>query len=226
MLDNIKKIDGKPVLVQDDGTKILLAQRDIASIIAHYDGGIRYTDNLIQGFFDQLKQMGLYDNSIIIVLAGHGESLADDLARTETSSGRLFGHGQVYSELVHVPLLVKYPGVKPGRVSSQVQLIDLFPTILDLLSIPQDRQVKANIQGKSMLPLLEEKQKGDLAPYAFGEGEGGALRFVRTPSWKLIVRNENMFELYNLSKDPGETVSVFQEHPDFAEQLKGILAKQ
>ena len=226
ILDNIKKINGKPVLVQDDGTKIPLAQRDIDNIIAHYDGGIRYTDDLIQGFFDKLKQMGLYDNSIIIVLSGHGESLGDVLKRTHPSTENLnvIGHGQVYDEVIRVPLIIKYPNVTPRHIASQVQLIDLFPTILDLLNISQDRQVKANIQGKSMLPLLRGKQKCD--PYAFGEGEAGTLRFVRTPFWKLIVRGENMFELYHLGDDKGEVTSVFFGHPDIVEQLQEVLAKQ
>ncbi|MDO8470453.1 MAG: sulfatase-like hydrolase/transferase [bacterium] len=228
ILDNIKKIDGKPVLVQDDGIEVPLTQQDIDYIIAQYDGGIRYTDDLIQGFFDKLKQMGLYDNSIIIVLAGHGESLGDILKRAHPSTDNLnvVGHGQVYDEVVRVPLIIKYPDLAPKRVSSQVQLIDLFPTILDFLNIPQDRQVKANIQGKSMLPFLEGKQKGDIDPYAFGEGEGGALRFVRTPFWKLIVRGENMFELYRLRDDPGEMTSVFFGHPDIVEQFQEVLAKQ
>ncbi|MDZ4231874.1 MAG: sulfatase, partial [Candidatus Pacearchaeota archaeon] len=223
ILDNIKKINGKPVLVEDDGNETPLTQEDIEYIIARYDGGIRYTDDLIGGFFDQLQQMGLYDDSLIIVLAGHGESLGDDLARqAEPSSSRLFGHGQVYDELIRAPLLIKVPGFEPARISSSVQLIDLFPTILDFLGIPQSRELKNNIQGTSMLPLLEGEQERDLDPYAFGEGVGekGNQRYVRTSSWKLIVRGESASELYDLQSDPGETVNVIGERQEIAGMMK------
>ncbi|MDP3901019.1 MAG: sulfatase, partial [bacterium] len=143
VLQKIMKLNGKPVLVEDDGSSAPLTQEDVEYIIASYDGGVRHTDNLIGGFFGQLKQMGLYEDSIIIVLAGHGESLGDDLARqAEPSSSRLFGHGQVYDELIRAPLLIKVPGLEPARISSSVQLIDLFPTILDFLGIPQSRELK------------------------------------------------------------------------------------
>ncbi|MDP3900800.1 MAG: sulfatase [bacterium] len=228
VLDNIKKLNGAPVLVEDNGTRIPLTQEDIEYIVASYDGGVRYTDNLIAGFFDELKQLGLFDNSIIIVLAGHGESLGDILKRSHPSTDGLnvIGHGQVYDELVRAPLLMKVPGFESSRVSSQVQLIDLFPTILDFLKIPQSRQVRANIQGESLLPLLKGEQEENPDSYAFGEGEGGALRFVRTPFWKLIVRGENMFELYHLQEDSGETTSMYLGQSDVVGQLQDVLANQ
>ncbi|MDP2735803.1 MAG: DUF4976 domain-containing protein, partial [bacterium] len=77
-------------------------------------------------------------------------------------------------------------------------------------------------QGTSMLPLLEGEQERDLDPYAFGEGVGekGNQRYVRTPLWKLIVRGENMFELYDLKSDPGETTNVIGERQEIAGMMK------
>lgn len=218
ILHNIKKLDNKPYLVQDDGTKILLTQRDIDHIIAHYDGGIRYTDNLIQGFFDRLKQLGLYDNSIVVVFGDHGESIGDDLTRkAEQLDVRMVGHVKVYDELVRVPLLMKAPGLKPGRISSQVQLIDLFPTILDFLNIPQSKDVKNQLQGKSLVSVIEGKESEQ---FAYGESHKNAgLSFVRTLKWKLIYQKENGFQLYDLENDPRETRDVFEEYPDVADSL-------
>lgn len=218
ILLNIEKLDNKPYLVQDDGTKVLLTQRDIDHIIAHYDGGIRYTDNLIQGFFDRLKQLGLYDNSIIVVFGDHGESVGDDLTRkAEQLDVRLVGHVKVYDELVRVPLLIKAPGLKPGRISSQVQLIDLFPTILDFLNIPQNKEIRNEIQGKSLVSVSENKESEQ---FAYGESHKNVgLSFIRTLKWKLIHQKENGFQLYDLENDPGETRDVAEEHPDVTSSL-------
>ncbi len=221
ILNSIQKIDGKPYLVQNDGTKILLSQRDIDNIVAHYDGGIRYTDDLIQGFFNQLKQMGLYDNSIIIVSSNHGEGLADNMARIEQPTDKLVGHFEVYDETSRIPLIIKVPGLAPSRVSSQVQLIDVFPTILDFLNIPQNAQVKANIQGQSLIPVIEGKTQEQ---FAYGElGKVRELSFVRTLQWKLIRKGVNEYFLYNLQDDPKETKNLIDSYADVANSLKKNL---
>ncbi|MDO8470452.1 MAG: DUF4976 domain-containing protein, partial [bacterium] len=106
-------------------------------------------------------------------------------------------------------------------VSSQVQLIDLFPTILDFLNISQDSQVKANIQGKSIVPIIEGEESEE---FAYGEmGKRGGLNFVRTSEWKLIREGENTFQLYNLRDDPKETKNVIAEYHDIADRLKKNL---
>lgn len=223
-LQNVKKLDGKPYLVQDDGSQIPLTQRDIDHIISHYDGGIRYTDDLMQGFFDRLKEIGLYDNSIIVVFGDHGESIGDDLPRAEEpTGGRLVGHFKLYDELVRVPLMIRAPGLKPGRISSQVQLIDLFPTILDFLKIPQSKEIRNELQGRSLTPIIKGKEFESLA---YGEmNQGIGEQFVRTLAWKLIRRGEDTFLLYNLKNDPGETRNVVEENPEVADFLNKSLVE-
>ncbi len=222
ILGSIKKLDGKPYLVQDDGSKILLTQQDIDHIVAHYDGGIRYTDDLIQKFFDRLKEMGLYDNSIIVVFGDHGESIGDDLTRAEILTTRLIGHFKVYDELVRVPLLIKAPGLNPGRISSQVQLIDLFPTILDFLNISQNKEIREELQGRSLTPIIDGKEFESLT-YGSIDQNGGHISFVRTLKWKLIREGENVFQLYDLENDPRETKNVIDEYTDVANFLEKNL---
>ncbi|MDP2735474.1 MAG: sulfatase-like hydrolase/transferase, partial [bacterium] len=221
ILEKIKKIAGKPFLVLEDET-ISLTQRDLDHIVAHYDDGVLAADNLIQGFLDQLKQMGLYDNSVIIVFAGHGESLGDAMARSVQNTD-LFTRGALGEELIHVPLLIQYPGLRGSRVSSSVQLIDLFPSILDFLNIPLVDSVRAGIQGQSFFPLMLGTANAPVDEYAFGGGNGEI--FARSTGWKLITNDRVVFDLYDLRKDPAESVNVVEQYPEVASVLQEKLSE-
>ncbi|MCH7828658.1 sulfatase [Patescibacteria group bacterium] len=218
ILYSIKNINHNPVLSWNDKV-IPLEQRDIDHVIAHYDGGILYTDSLLEEFFDTLKEMGVYDNSIIIVLSDHGEMLVDSLRREKDENDRLFGHGRLYEEVIHVPLFIKHPDFEGQRISTQVQLIDIFPTILDFLHIPISEEIKQRIQGKSLVPLIEDRADEHFNEYVFGQADGHQPVFIRTVQWKLMV-SEGYFELYNLQDDPKETQNVIDQYPDVAEKLK------
>jgi choline-sulfatase len=124
---------------------------------APYDGEIAYTDSAVGKFLGQLRARGLYDNSLIAVMADHGEGLGDHGEDT---------HGIfLYDETIHVPLVIKLPsaasaGKAPAkkaaagkRIESPVELVDVLPTILQAVKIP----VPPEVQGESLLGMLTMK---------------------------------------------------------------------
>ncbi len=109
-----------------------------------YDGAIRGMDTEIGRLLERLEELGLDEKTLVIFISDHGEEFFD---HGKTSHGP-----SVYSELTHVPLIVRWPGVVPegAEVFETVRTIDLMPTILELcrLSVPEA------VQGQSLVPLL------------------------------------------------------------------------
>ena len=112
---------------------------------APYDGEIAYVDAAVGKFLSWLRLRGFYDNSLIAVMADHGEALGE---HGETTHG-IF----LYDETIHVPLLFKLPGERSGgfRVDDRVGLVDVLPTILQATGI----QVPKEVQGESLLALIK-----------------------------------------------------------------------
>lgn len=121
-----------------------------------YAEKITTTDKWIGVLLDRLKELGLYDNTMIIWLADHGEPLGD---------GK-HGHGIMrkcrpwpYDELVHIPLVIRHPDLPSKRVASFVQNTDVAPTILDYLGV-KDPVAEKVMQGRGLMPLMAgEKEK-------------------------------------------------------------------
>jgi len=112
-----------------------------APLAAAYDEVIRMVDTRLGRFFERLRELGLYEKSLILVSADHGETMAN--------ADLLFGHGVLDQDVVHVPLLVKLPGNDRAgtRVSRPVQLVDIYPTILERMG----RVFSSDLHGRSLL---------------------------------------------------------------------------
>lgn len=115
-------------------------------IKANYDSGIAYTDNQLGIFFQKLKDLNLYDSSMIILISDHGEEFYEH---------NQWNHQQLYKESLHVPLAIKFPNSEHAgkRVKSLSQGIDVLPTVLDYFGIEGK-----GMQGKSLLPLVNGKE--------------------------------------------------------------------
>lgn len=222
ILHKIFKREGGKIVLERDGEDIPLSDRDIEHIIAHYDGGIAYADQFVGRFLSFLKEQGLYEDSLIIIMAAHGESLAEDAARPYVEEGRLFGHGQLQEELVHVPLLIRDPRLEPARVSEKVELIDLYPTILDMVGVPLSDRIRNTPQGKSFSKLLRGAAGGrDLV---FGEaGNNAEMKYAREDRWKLIQSGGEEVLLFDVREDPREINNVASAYPAEVERLKNAL---
>jgi arylsulfatase A-like enzyme len=147
--------------------------------LALYDAEIRYTDAVLGDLLRALDELGLRDDTIVVVTSDHGEAFGEH--------GHILHNHYVHDEVVRVPFVWRAPGlVRAGhRVHEPVGLVDLVPTLLDLLALP----VPAGVQGRSVTPLL----RGEPAPQdlqermVFGESLGATRFAVRTARWKAII---------------------------------------
>jgi arylsulfatase A-like enzyme len=118
-----------------------------------YDGEIAYADSAVGKLLQQLKVRGLYDGSVIAVMADHGESLG---AHGEDTHG-IF----LYDETIHVPLLIKLPRGSGKRIENRVELVDVLPTLLQAVGV----EIPHEVQGESLLELITptkaQAAKGD-----------------------------------------------------------------
>lgn len=206
-----------------------------AYVEALYDGGIAYTDEKLGILFDELRRRGLLDRAIVVLTSDHGEQL------WEHGSWR---HGTtLYDHQLLVPLILHLPPelrrqledpVVAGRViDSQVELIDLYPTLLDLLGIELPHQV----QGRSLRPLLIG---GELSPRpAFSESinikriERKSLRterfkFIHSTPRKQYSRPDAVeySQLFDLVKNPGESDNLVDEYADVVAALRQEIARR
>jgi hypothetical protein len=123
-----------------------LNEEDLRHFIALYDGGIRYTDEKIGEFLSYLREVGVYEQTLIIITSDHGEEFKEHDSML---------HNQLYYRPnLHVPLIMHIPGhPKKGiRIRELARSIDLLPTILDIVGLPS----LPTAQGKSLLPLIKQ----------------------------------------------------------------------
>ncbi len=177
-------------------------------------------------FIKQLAKMGLDKNTVLIISADHGEMLGEK---------GLLNHTQgLYEPVLHVPLIIRdpdYPQQAGRRVKQQVQRIDLMPTLLDRAGVPYGN---LGLQGKSLLPLLEDPQ-APWREYAFARSKRNLARLanleidervVRDACWKLHhYLYKDAYELYNICTDPLESVDVSKTHPEEVGRLSFELLK-
>jgi len=182
--------------------------RDIQHIVALYDGEVRQTDKDLGEMLKFLRDKGLLDNSIVIVLGDHGEQFYEH--------GHTSHHG-LHEELIHIPLAVSIPGTqaKGEIIDSLVSQMDILPTILDYLQIP----VHDVCQGKSFKPVIEG-QIEVVNESIFAEYTGGAAPdcyAVRSTRYKYYEEAGESFA-YDLAEDPREQHKIL--FPDFPEEVR------
>jgi arylsulfatase A-like enzyme/Flp pilus assembly protein TadD len=173
---------------------------------APYDGEIAYADSAVGRFMTQLRARGLYDSAMIAVMADHGEGLAD---HGEDTHGIL-----LYDETINVPLVIKLPGKASAskRVQSRVGLVDVLPTILDVVGVAVPREVQGQSLIGMMKPASHESEAAVAAPslperssyaesdYAHDAYGWSSLRALRTGKYLYIKAPRQ--ELYDQSADP------------------------
>lgn len=182
-----------------------------------YDGEIAYTDSVIGELLAKLNNLKLTEKTLIILTSDHGEGLGD---HNETTHG-IF----VYDSTLRVPLIFYNPKFLPqGQIiADQVGLIDMMPTILDLMGLSQG----PNVQGKSLRSqILKGKPFSKKYCYiesvaAMMDRNWAPLQGVRTKEWKYI--DAPIPELYDLKKDPEEMNSVIEDNPKIAQRLRKRL---
>jgi arylsulfatase A-like enzyme len=196
-----------------------ISEKAKQNIIALYDGEIKYTDVFfVQPILDKLKELSLYDKSMIILTSDHGEEFFDHEAWLHDHS--------VYDEGIKIPLIVKLPNAEYSgtHIDSIVRITDIVPTFLDQLGI---KMKDLQLDGISLFPLIKGREKShrtfvsDLALREFQTAptlisiNKNNFKFIlnkkiSSPYTKRKVRNfdGSLIELYDLENDPQETKNL------------------
>lgn len=194
---------------------------DIQFPIAQYDAEIAYLDATLGALFTRLDELGLTDETLLVINADHGECLDEHAC--------WFDHHGLYDQNLHVPLILRLPGVAPAgqRLDGFIRQYDLAPTILDVLGLGR-LAAENQMDGVSFLPRLRSGSPAGTCDELFiTENSWMKKRGVRTHRWKLILAHEPDFhglppvELYDLAADPGELVNLASEQPEVVAELRG-----
>ena len=193
-----------------------------------YDAEIFYMDSQLGRLLDTIKDIGEYQNTIIVIIADHGQGLDDGLERHGW-----YGHRLLYQEQIRVPMIIKIPkGPKDKVIPQLVRNIDIFPTIMDILNI----HIPQPVAGRSLIDLINGLPNKNRVAYADAlnlydlnagiinkKRKEGLLYCAMDRSWKLIFHysNPENSELYNIETDPLETNNLYNQHnPEYRRLFK------
>ena len=179
-----------------------------------YDAEVAWTDHQIGRLLDHLDEVGTLDNTLVVVLADHGEMLGEHRELT---------HGFfIYDAAVRIPLIFAGPGVSTGQTSAQVRIVDVAPTVLSLLGLPpldetQGVDLAASFRGEALAPLWAHSESFyPRLHYGWSELQSiqdGRFKYIRAPRP----------ELYDLHADPGELDDLSQSDPERLQSLSQRL---
>lgn len=217
-----------------------LTEAEVRNIQAQYAGEVTMVDRWVGIFLDRVRELGMYDNTLIIFTSDHGEPLGE---------GK-WGHGIMrkarpwpYEELSHIPLIIRHPkGYGQGkRVKGFAQSCDIAPTVLGFLGVPVPRMM----HGKSLLPLVTGAVD-KIRDFALS---GFYLRSwsIRTDTYSYILwlphtpqvekampgtlgavsctlvgtlETPQKPELYDIRKDPYELKNIIEKEPEIADEME------
>jgi arylsulfatase A-like enzyme len=205
-----------------------MAEADLDHVVSLYDGEIGWVDEHIAKLLANLEASGLDERTIVILTADHGDEFFEH-------GGKGHSHS-LYHELVHVPLIIRGPGITPGgRISAPVELIDIMPTILDLTGLDapeglQGRSLKHALGGAELpsQPVFSETTRARIKkPDPWAESWS-----VQNGQLKLIQHGEGPNgeparpdERYDLAADPREQSSLGGEANPLEEAMERWMAR-
>ncbi|MCE2458525.1 MAG: sulfatase [Dehalococcoidia bacterium] len=222
---------------------------------ATYCGEITMVDTWVGFLLKSVQNMGIEDRTIVIFTTDHGfyfgehgglfgkmssDKYPDGTLRPYDEIGSMWSYSPLFEELVHLPLLVRAPGVSPGAYSGLSSAIDVMPTVLDLL----DLDIPDFVQGRSLAPAMRDRSRSgreytiSSLPFA-NPGDpvrsvDNFLRDLKDPSvttvtagqWSLLYSPDpGVSQLYNLESDPHQNDNVIGRHMDVAGELHRLLVE-
>ncbi len=213
-----------------DAGKIRMGQLEFGAtertwVRALYDGGITASDRHVGQLLDILKELGIRDQTAVVVTSDHGE----DIGGRDPERPGLHGH-DLYDESLLVPLIIQVPSrdYEVKRVTTQVRTIDTMHTIVDLLGLPPTQAVL----GRTLVPLMDGTEATHRIAWSTvprSEYLDHPRRFaLRNGTHKLIMTPLSRgihLELYDLASDPGERANTAQEDPELRTRLFKALIK-
>lgn len=181
-------------------------EEGIRKVITAYDANLASGDEQFGKIIDHLKKIGLFDRTIIVIIADHGEAF--------WAHGKQGHNSQVYEDMVHIPMIMHFPAspeLHGKRMEQLVGTVDLFPTFADLFHFSHKG---IHLSGRSMLPFLVG---GTFDPNRLIVSETSAQEAygLRSREFKYIHYRSDAgkAEFYNLLQDPGEKTNVMASYP-------------
>jgi len=193
--------------------------RDLRHLLALYDDEIAYVDHQLGLLLDGLDQQGLLENTLIVLVADHGEEFLEH--------GHIKHCHSLYDTEIKTPLLVRPPGPlspdsgvadrSPRRIDAQVANLDVAPTIVDYAGLDPGA---LGMEAASLKPVIE----GGAPPTAIQVSSWVNFRAAKQGRYKLILDlSDGSMELYDVVADPGETKDVQAEHPEAVRSLRKLI---
>jgi arylsulfatase A-like enzyme len=191
----------------DIGSERLRRHRE--AVVEMYDAGIRWVDAQVARLIETLRGFKLWDNCVLAFTADHGEQFLEHDSRYHAPS--------LVEELIHVPLIVRVPGVRKKSVSSNpFSLLHLAPTLLAATEVPVPAEFQGQNQWKHLqegtawdAPAISECVAGCTNPFRPGQRRGARLLAVREERYKLVLNFDTQTDcLFDLEADPGEQVPL------------------
>jgi len=165
-------------------------------IRGRYDNNLRYIDDQLSDFMGDLR-----DDAVIMIVSDHGEEFWDH--------GE-FEHGHtLFDEVLRVPMILKGPGVTPGRFESPTSLLDVAPTFARMAGVDSTGMVGEDLRG---LASGETTEYFDKRPLSFGRPLYGLRRWGSLKEGIKYTTHEGAEEIYDLNRDPGEKQNIITKH--------------
>ena len=183
-----------------------------------YDGEIRYADTQLGRLLDALKQIGLYDDSVIVVAGDHGEGLGQHYEMY---------HEEIFNEQLFVPLIIKFPkrlGLKGQRRKALTSLIDVLPTVVAAVHLPVPEEEQNQFEGVN---ALETNGRTEVLCDRVPPRNRPQLPFPKhalmSLDWKYFYRPHGRDELYDMRSDRAETRNLVTRRPRVAAAMRGRI---
>ena len=199
------------------------ASGEIEKTIALYDAEIYFTDLEVGRIISALKQARIYDDTLIVITADHGEIMGEE--RVVLGWKFNWGHIDLGDECLRVPLILRWPGKVPrGRSDALAQQPDILPTIAELAGVEQP----PDVDGRSLVPVMQKGAPGRETVH-FIENTYQKKRGIRTRTHKFMRHGQPEMssvvkrELYDLQADPLEQFNEVERAPEIARELEAIM---
>lgn len=176
----------------------------------HYAACVSYADAQVGRLLSKLDDVGVSEDTIVVLWGDHGWHLGEHA---------IWGKHALFEESLRSPLIIRYSGIPQPSKSTRsiVETLDIFPTLCDLVGLPQPDYV----HGASLRPILEDPNSPGHPAISYAAG-----RTIRTDTHRLIVHRDGYVELYDHTTAAKETENVAESNPDLVQQLMARLMER
>ncbi|MPN21542.1 Multifunctional alkaline phosphatase superfamily protein [bioreactor metagenome] len=193
-----------------------------------YAAMVEHVDDAVGKVVAKLKQMGIYNNTIIVYTSDNGGLIGKSARKVTDNSPLRKGKGHMYEGGVRVPFIIKNIKQQAGGTvnNTPIMSIDLFPTLTEMAGVKIDKKIKKGFDGVSLKQILADgtkslKRTSLFWHYPHYHSEGATpYSAVRHGDWKLVhIIETNTYELYNLKEDIIEKNDLAAKQPQLVKQL-------